>query len=254
MSVAKIVYVNHWRDGSVLTVSSEDPQFPAQCTQDDHVTDIVWRTVSKSLSPNVVVDFGQAKTYDFIAVQGHNLSSGAVVKLYGADDDAISSNVVIDTLAYNGNSIYVRIGTARTKRYVKLSVVDSSNPDDYIEIGNVVVGQLVSLENRPFPNFPHGPIDSSEIQQSPNGADFTVVGKPTRWRWSYFFDGLSDSVADSINELNELCGVRKAWLLCLDDGTPNDNTNWLRSIQTNRPIKQGKNVHSWETGDLVEVL
>jgi hypothetical protein len=190
--------------------------------------------VSIHTSENLVCDFGSALAYDFIALWNHNLTTGATITLKGADDAAITSNVVTDSLTYNGNNICQFLSAARTKRYCQVLITDPMNPSMYVQIGNIVVGKYFE-PSRSFGPYSEGPVDTSEIEFTPSKNMLITQEQPKLTNRDLKFTGLNDASALQAKALLLECGVTKGFVLCFDSTTPNGNTYWVHARETTPP-------------------
>ncbi|NVM57166.1 MAG: hypothetical protein HWN51_03480, partial [Desulfobacterales bacterium] len=119
MARPRIIYKNRWREGTMLTPSSQDPQHPATDTQIDTKA-MFWQASSKTSPANLPVNLGAAYEINFVVILDHNIeSTGVTIKFEGADNSAFTVGLVTRTLTYNETNIFAFI-TAFTKQYVRL--------------------------------------------------------------------------------------------------------------------------------------
>lgn len=239
-----IVYASYWRDGEIIAVSSENAQFPAENTQDDSPS-LYWRSAACASEVTLDVDLGEAKEYDVISIRGHNFTSGATIVLKGADDDAFTTNVVTDTLTHNGNNLTQVLGTARTKRYVRLSVTDPSNPAGFVQVGTIVLGKGSSLDRPPVIGDADGYANDTVPESGPSRVGFIAQEEPSREVKLLPWKGLSDASQLIVKALLEECGTAWAWLLCLDSTAPNTNTYWVILRTGESPVREGYGYWNW---------
>ena len=240
-----VVHTNFWRDGSIIAVSSETAQFAPEYTQDDSLQ-LYWRSTDADSSGEAIdCDFGEAKEYDFVGILGHNISASATIKIYGADDDAFSVNVVEDSLTYYGNSLWQKLSASRTKRYCRISIVDPLNASGYIQIATIVVGKVESLNRKPTIPYERGTQNDTAIDKSPSETIFTVQTRPSVGVRQIPFEGLSDASASVIESLLENCGSHVAWALCLNVSSLNGNTYWVRLQRQSLPVCNSPNNWDW---------
>lgn len=232
MQNTRIVYKNRWRDGTIIAASSEQGQFPAECTQDDNTT-IVWRSASGALTPTVDCDLGAAYEYDFIGILNHNFTASATIQIKGADDSAFTVNVVTDSISFNGTNIYAFLGSARTKRYVRLYVSDATNPNNYIQAAVLIVGKYYDLGVQFTTEHEDGYVDYSETAETPSLNSFLVSESPSLRHQNMEWTHLTDAVKAYIAAMMEECGKHKAWVLCLDYSSPNSYTYWVVTLSDN---------------------
>ena len=224
-----VLYENLWRDGEIIACSSELAQFPAENTQDDSPK-IYWRSSGVSETITIDIDLGTAREYDMISIRGHNLTSGATIQLIGADDDAFTANAVTDTLTHNSDNLTGILTTARTKRYVRLSLADTSNPAGYFQIGTIVLGKGNELNRPPVVPDQDGYLNETEPEASPSGVVFIAQEGPSKENKVLPFVGLDDTSKAIIKELARECAMTLGFLLCLDSTSPNSDTVWGRLV------------------------
>ena len=200
--------------------------------------------VSIHTSENLICDFGSALEYDFVGLLNHNLTAGAVITIKGADDAAITTNVVSDTITYNGNNVFEFLAAARTKRYCQVLVVDPTNPSMYVQIGTIIVGKYFE-PSRSFGAYAKGPVDTSETEFTPSKNLFVIQDQPKLIGQDLQFTGLNAADAIKVWELLDECGTTKAFAVCTDYTAPNGNTNWVRLTETAKPECSQKDYWSW---------
>ena len=208
--------------------------------------------VSIHTSEAVDCDFGSALEYDFIGILGHNLTSDAVIKIYGADDDAFTVNLVTDTLTHNTNNIFEFLTTARTKRYCRFYVSDPTNPSMYPEIGVIVVGKYFA-PNRGFGKYTEGEVDETEMEKSPSMNLFTVQERPKLVNWELPFEGLNATSTATIKLMRLNNGVSKALVFCTDSTSPNSYSYWAHFPELS-PTDFETLIYGVWTASLEEVL
>lgn len=208
--------------------------------------------VSIHTSESIDCDLGAAYEYDFVGILGHNLTASAVVTFYGADDSAISSNVVNDVPTYCGNNMYFFLAASRTKHYTRCEIVDPKNPSGYVQIGVVVVGKYFA-PNRNFGSYSEGESDETEMEKSPSMNLFMVQERPKLINWELPFTGLDTASVASIRLMLANNGVSKALIFCTDTTAANSNSNWAHFKELSLPECQQIGYWVWECA-LEEVL
>lgn len=233
-------YRNLWAAGTIIACSSENPQAPAEGTQEPS-REFPWRTVAGQLAETVDNDLGAALEYDLVGILGHNLTPAATIQVIGADDDAFSVNVVTDTMTHVGNDLWAILGAARTKRYVRLSIADAANPDNYLEVGPVVLMKAYELNREEAPPELKASEDRSVVELTmANVALVTDRREPLDVR-GLNLTSLSDAAAAVLEDLLATIGVRPAWALCFDATAPNGNTYWVRIREHSVLTRQSTN-------------
>ena len=240
----RLGYKNLIRDATVIGKTSENPQFPAENTQDD-ILALPWRATGCG-DEHVDYDLGQAREYDLVGILSHNLSPSATVSIIGADDSAFSTGVVTDALTWHAGLIVAFLGTARTKRYVRLRVQDPSNTDGFVEIGTPILYKYAEL-NRTFTvGYREGEDDQSQVDMSPSMNLFTVQERVPVINRVLPFEGLDTASIATVRALLAECGVHKAWLFCTDSNDPNHASYWVRLKDISLPEYQHVSYWNWE--------
>lgn len=247
-----ILHKNLWRDGTIIAVSSEAPQFSPEYTQDDS-PQLFWRSTVVNAEQTLDCDLGAALEYDFIGILGHNLTPAATIQIIGADDDAFTTNPVVDTLTYVGNNLWEILPVARTKRYVRLSLTDTDNASGYLQVGTIVLGKGNALNRGPSVPDQRGPQNDTETESAPSGNIFVVQERPSIEGQVLPFVGLDDASELIAEALVRECGSFKGFVLCLDSTAPNANSYWLYLISQEKHRRDHMNYWIW-TLEAVEVL
>jgi hypothetical protein len=203
-------------------------------------------------SESIDCDFGAAQTYDFMAILGHNLTSSASITVQGADDAAMTTNVVSDTITYNSTNVYAFLATARTKRYIRVVITDVANPSGFVQVAGVVVGSYWE-PNRDFGPYSEGETDETEVELSPSANLFVVQERPKMVVRELEFKGLNAAAIAELRLLLAEVGVSKALILCTDSTMPNTTCHWMRLRECNPPRREGYGYWTW-SAPMEEVL
>lgn len=104
-------------------------------------------------SPNTItIDLGSAKEIKALVIFDHNFTSGVTLSLKGNATDAWGAPSFSESVSYNADKILHYLSSAQTYRYWQLQITDTSNPDTYIEIGELFLGSYFE----PDKNFSYG--------------------------------------------------------------------------------------------------
>lgn len=159
------------------------------------------------------------------------------------DTVSVLPTYTYDSLTYQGNNLWAILGTARTKRWVRLSVIDTANPSGYLQVGTVVIGKGNAINRRPSIPYQRGPLNETEIEYSPSANLFTIQERPSLDNKSLSFTALNDASELIIEALLEVCGSHMAWALCLDSTAPNTNSYWVHL--KNQGLPECQHVNNW---------
>lgn len=92
---------------------------------------------------NFQLSFNEAKSIDFVAIVGHNISSGATVKLQGAS--SFGGTTLNQTLTWRKNLLFHKFSSTQTYQYFQFTFSDLANVQGFIQIGYILIGSLSSL-------------------------------------------------------------------------------------------------------------
>jgi hypothetical protein len=194
----------------------------------------------------IEMDLGSAKDYDFIVLLNHNLSINTyAIYIQGADDSAFTTNLVSDTIPYNANNIYFFLTVTRTKRYIRILILDETNSSGYVKIGTPVVGKYI--EFTPYikaGGHGKGEENPSLIDLS-DSQNLYVDDKPRLFKRSYPFEGLSNTDASNILLMQEECADHKGIVVCIDPDNPNTASEWVTLAELNEVAYDHVNYWNW---------
>lgn len=204
-------------EGSDLSASSEEEEYEKErlLTQTPSRR---WRTTGCA-AEFIDFDFGAAVEINSVAIIAHNLTSGATITLKADDNSSFSSPEEV-SLAWNESKI-VQFFTSKTFRYWRLYIEDATNPDGYIEAGNIVLGAAIEL----CAQLPRGweltRVNPSVITEAAGGQEYTRE-KQEYFRASITFSETNPLCADdyaAIKSFLEDGGGKQAFLLSLKQGS-----------------------------------
>lgn len=177
----------------------------------------VARTVDASAASSILIfDHGSAVTARVLVVRWHNLSADATLTwkrgTTSGDDDVDSSDSVdawvISPYSFDGHShqVVIVLSTANAARYDTIEIVDESNADGYIEVGQVLIAPLLTTSYNASYGLRHGFQDLSTKDRSDGGS--RRVYKRRRIKTATFnFDLLSESEGDVIHDVQAEAGT-----------------------------------------------
>lgn len=190
---SKFLWYDWWEEGGTISASSAASGFPASNTQDQALSK-TWRSTSVAGEEWVFRDLGRAREIGGVSVIGHNedeqgkfrvrvsansdlsspvYDSGFVFglsSLYGASEepDGASSEIVgaggvplaaVRPLLPGVTSVFLP-SSAVTGRYIEVRPRNTTNPDNYIEIGLIQAGVMREVSVNIGPGFRLGRSDS----------------------------------------------------------------------------------------------
>jgi len=245
MARPRIIY-NRWKDGTMLTPSSEDSQHLAVDTQAD--TKSMFYKASSLISPcKVPNNLITPQVIDFVAILGHNFeATGVTIKFQGAINSAFTEGLVTEELTYNAMNIHKFFTAWPAKQYVQVLLEKGTNFTDYPQFAIVVCGKYFELNRGEREGYGWGPEDPSVVEEGDSGVAF-VSEKPRINVGNFPFVGISDAVKAQILSFLEEVGIHDAFVLCFNYADPNNESVWVRNSEPVIPRWGGQaNNWTWE--------
>jgi hypothetical protein len=236
----RIIYKNLWRIGTIIAKTTQDPRYPAEDTQCDTPLQ-PWRSTALT-TQNLDIDLGAAYQYDFVALLNHNLTSGATITIYGADDSGFTTNVVSDAITHNSLNIFFFLAAARSKRYLRISVADTGNSNSFLQLGTIIVGKYWEPAFSFLKDYEDGVEDASEIDTSDAQANFSSEKTPLGIQSLPFRLTNADKVTAGLFQRE--VGLTKAFILCTDYSAPNSSSYYVQNTELTSPAYRA--VNNWE--------
>ncbi len=160
--------------------------------------------MSSGATRDIIVDFGSAKTFEYVCVANHNLN-GTTLDVAGSSDDV--TYTPISSIVYDNNYVRADQITESTYRYVRLRF--SGHAAD-IYIADIFVGQadLELLYGVPYGFTPPEQADQDrikanitgggalvglEVEKKPKPVNLSLNDYPASWyesNWQAFTDSL----------------------------------------------------------------
>ena len=145
MALPLISYYNRVaEDAPVITCATEDGAYPASnLAYNDHVR--IYRSTDDA-GEFVRFNFGTAKTITFcFSSRFHNLQTGATVKIYGNATDNWGAPSVNETITCTAGKALCKKFTGGSYQWWMLYIDDNTNPDGYLELANLWLGEWQNL-------------------------------------------------------------------------------------------------------------
>lgn len=272
----RILYNNYVEDATI-TASSEATDYTFSVGLNDDRLSRVCRTTSDS-SQYIDFDLGADKTANYICITGHNLTSSATVTLYGNSVNDFTNYVVSFSIPYadlqaykiidtddvqyqtfklvdesanyivdeNGNNIIGFTWNAYY-RYWRITIDDSSNPDGYIEISKIYLGDYLQVYMDTGISIPHS--SSSQVSKSVSGQLYG--NRQLQYKAAKFT--LSDvDKADIIPFWNTVDIVKPFWLIIWEEDTDIEPVIYCSLTKSLEYVKQPLNGNLYTVGMEIE--
>jgi len=129
-----------------------------------------WRTTGDS-DETATIDLAAEYNPLAVAIIDHNLTSGAVITYESSNDADFDPLISQETLTWRAGIIFLFLAT-NSARYHRINFQDSSNPDGYIEIGRVFLGDYFEPTKNFHMNYSDGGDDLSVVSAAEGGQLF----------------------------------------------------------------------------------
>lgn len=177
---------------------------------------VVRSTDATSSNTKFQIDWTSALSARVLVLVATNLSSAATIRwkrgtTAGASDVYDSTALsawAITPLVYNGKRHHMIIVAPSTTsaRYETVEIVDTSNPDGYVELGYSWFGDLFVPAINASYGLKDQLIDHGSIQRSESGAVWATTRRKFR-STSFVLDWLTQTEADTLHEIERVAGT-----------------------------------------------
>jgi len=213
-------------DYGTISVSSESAEFPKENLK--HYWFIKhWRSMSAS-AQWVKIDLGEAKDIRAFIAKFHNITNNATINIQAnSSDNWTNPPVNVDLLRNSENLAYIW-EEAQSYRWWRLFVDDSSNPDGYIRIGRIFLGDYFE----PSINFNFKKLtelrDESKLISS-FGGQVSAIEQPKFKEHSYSFM-LPSADIEILGEAWKTIGVTMPYFIVEDADSAPEKIYYVRNI------------------------
>lgn len=111
----------------------------------DYDRDTGYRSSSVASPVNLVFNFGSAQPFNTLIIDDHNLTASATITFQGNATDSWGAPSFSESVTYASGKITHYTSALQTYKYARAVITDTSNPDGYISIKNIFIGQYMEL-------------------------------------------------------------------------------------------------------------
>ena len=131
-------------DAPVITCATEDSAYPASnLAYNDHVR--IYRSTDAAME-YILLDFGSVVNINFMfSSRFHNLQTDAVVNIQGNDADDWGDPDLNAPITCTAGKALCKTFTTGSYRWWRLHLDDDTNPDGYLELANLWLGEWQNL-------------------------------------------------------------------------------------------------------------
>ncbi len=140
----RILFHNLIDDYDPFDFSSERANLWATNVKIHHLI-VPWRTLTPDAQYYTLdAGVGETITADCAAIAGHNITSGATIKIMANTSDSWGSPDLEETFTW-GSGPMMHFFISTTKRFWRFEIDDPTNPDGYIQIGRLGLGEYLQM-------------------------------------------------------------------------------------------------------------
>jgi len=210
----------HKFDMATIYSSSEVAGLP----DDNAVQEFVakkWRTTGKGTVeiPEWIKFYvgSTAKKITMLAIFGHNLTSGAIVKLQAYSSDEWTVPPAYESAALTWNAQALVLFLDQTYTWWRITIADPNNTDGYIEIGRICAGEYYEPGMNIIETVTMSLIDPSIVTESDGGQGYSI--EKTKYRmYSVQFGDINTAQQEEIETMFRAVGTTKPLIFALDPG------------------------------------
>lgn len=169
MGKFRTIYENLVDLAAAISASSEETDLPATNVAHPFRT-YKWRATGDS-NETITIDLGSEYSVLAVALIGHNFSSGAAIKYQSSNDSDFDPLIADEALTWR-NGIIFKFLTSNSARYHRVNIQDASNPDGYVELGRLFLGDYFEPVKNFHMRFSDGGDDLSTVSPSEGGQIF----------------------------------------------------------------------------------
>ncbi len=210
-----ILSYSNYVDNAAITANSETSGYPATNIQD---VQLAKKYRSSGVSSEwIKFDFGGAKAIKGIFVLGHNITSGATIKIQANSSDTWTSPAIDQNMNYDEDVIYYLFSSEQSYQWWRFHVEDGGNPDGYIEIGRVEICKLLELGDVINSDYPETIYRTDKTQYTLTGQVFGDEGISYKL-WSLGMPFLTDDDKEDLEIVyNEVGQIKPLVLILYED-------------------------------------
>lgn len=218
MQNIKFCWDNLWdSDATTRTASSAASGFPLSNIKHRWHTR-VWRATGDA-AEWVLMDLGSPMDIKAFILKEHNFTDAATVKIQGNAADAWGAPSVDVTISITDDKLVKIWETAQTYRWWRVSMADGANPDTYVKIGRIFLGNFFE----PTVNFTRRflmQLKDPSVKTRSTGGQISVNSKPHYKAFGYEFQDVESPDNETFETIFDAVGQSKPYFIVQDADLP----------------------------------
>lgn len=106
-----------------------------------------WRSATAMTKQEIIIKAELKSNINCFAILGHNFTESALVQVQANVSNNFLAPPVTKIFVFNKDNMIIPTAFGGQYEYYKITILDPSNPCGYVEIGRVVGGRLLELDN-----------------------------------------------------------------------------------------------------------
>ncbi|MBU0995963.1 MAG: hypothetical protein KJ737_26005 [Proteobacteria bacterium] len=213
---------------------TEDPDFPKENLFNKRMSKRAGFISSKAGS--ITIDLVSPRTVNHVAIMNHNLMAGAFLSISGNAVNSWGSPAFTATIPYRELDACKVFDVPQNYRYWRLSISDPGRPDPDIKIGELILGNLITLPRNHDWNLKEHH-NYTNITHETEGGNIWAYTLNSRKSWVMTWTGITGLELNPLSSLvQSIHGSAYPFLMVLED-TPyfvraQDSFSFERPIET----------------------
>lgn len=177
----------------------------------------------------IMVDLGSAKAVKASVLGEHNFTASATVTLEGHSTDAWGPATPTYSSAFAGSEVgevYAQFLSAQTLRYWRVVLDDTTNPDNFMEVGLWYVGSYFEPGKQHKGGHMLTRNELTNVGYSDHGAPF-MDDKPTMKGWRILYHPVLDNDKTQFETLLDWVKSSRQFWVCLDTADEGDASYYV---------------------------
>jgi hypothetical protein len=204
----RIAYINLVDSASAFTVIGEATGLPIENVQEQRLS-VRYRTLAPS-AQTIIIDLGAAQMVNTAAIMGHNLSASATTTIAGGTSASVFATA--ETITWNAGMM-LKYFSDQSYRYWQFSIDDPTNPDAYLEMGRLWLGDYLTISPSSLLDFKVVKRRSDMVTFGKNRQKYATPGEDWR-RFELSFPATGGSMLTAIQTMYDAVGNHSSLIFC----------------------------------------
>lgn len=188
-----------------------------------------------AVSTKITMDLQSIQDVAVVAICKHNMTPDVATVQIEASSSSGFSPLLYDSGAmtvYTGDDFCAAFASVAA-RYWRISIVDTSNWDGYVEIGRVFIGPGFSADRNASWGYSCGYESASSVVQALGGAEYPEI-RPNRRVYQFAWDYLTDAEKSRLLRIKQTQDITGEVFFIFDDTSTSNagNDRFLGRMRT----------------------